>query len=62
VKLIPGKEDMPYGTLAQNITRERANMILEDAKAAGNFNNRSIVFEVVPQDLNWTYFYRREID
>lgn len=60
VALIPGKEDMPYGTIAQNITRERANMILEDAKAVGNFNNRSIVFEVVPQDVPWTYFYRME--
>jgi hypothetical protein len=60
VALIPGKEDMPYGTIAQNITRERANMILEDAKAVGNFNNRSIVFEVVPQDVPWTYYYRME--
>jgi ribosomal protein L7/L12 len=61
VALIPGKEDMPYGTLAQNITRERANMILEDAKAAsGNFNNGSIVLEVVPQDVPWTYYYRME--
>jgi len=57
VKLIPGKEDMPYGTIAQNITRERANMIMEDAKATGNFNNGSIVFEVIPQDSEWSYFY-----
>ena len=57
VKLIPGKEDMPYGTIAQNITRERANMIMEDAKATGKFNNGSIVFEVIPQDSEWSYLY-----